>query len=303
MMLYLFLMTLFTISHDPKRFIHANLHNKKQPFYFFKIIGGFDVDIISHPYQVSLQKAGKHFCGGTLVSYWHVLTAAHCVYLMSLHPGKMVAVAGTNRYYEGGSAYEIIYADVHENSSTLEIENDIALLTLNDSIPLDDPKQGIIEWKSHRTEVGSECQVSGWGTRHDPGQLKNVEASTVLQATIVRLANTSLCLKNYASLGIRLPSKGHMCAGDPTGMRDACLGDSGGPLICDGKLAGVTSFGYGCALPRYPGIYMNVSFYSDWIKSAFNRSKHRIYSNNVSPIKQFTRTPLSLILLMVLLSI
>ena len=47
--------------------------------------------------------------------------------------------------------------------------------------------------------------------------------------------------------------------------------NSGGPLVCNsnGKavLTGVTSGGYGCAKPRYPGVYARVTHVLDWIKS------------------------------------
>lgn len=42
-------------------------------------------------------------------------------------------------------------------------------------------------------------------------------------------------------------------------------GDSGGPLICDGTLEGIVSWGIGCALPYYPGVYTRVRNYSRWI--------------------------------------
>lgn len=42
-------------------------------------------------------------------------------------------------------------------------------------------------------------------------------------------------------------------------------GDSGGPLVCNGNLTGVVSFGNECALPQYPGVHANVSFYRQWI--------------------------------------
>jgi secreted trypsin-like serine protease len=32
-------------------------------------------------------------------------------------------------------------------------------------------------------------------------------------------------------------------------------------------VAGITSFGYGCAIPGYAGIYTRVAFYSDWIRN------------------------------------
>jgi secreted trypsin-like serine protease len=52
---------------------------------------------------------------------------------------------------------------------------------------------------------------------------------------------------------------------------DTCLGDSGGPVMVDisGTLyvAGITSWGHGCADPDYPGMYAKVSAANDWINS------------------------------------
>ena len=63
-----------------------------------------------------------------------------------------------------------------------------------------------------------------------------------------------------------------ICAGYPgVGEKDACQGDSGGPFVCNdgGKavVAGVVSWGNGCALADYPGVYARTTYVLDWIKS------------------------------------
>ena len=50
------------------------------------------------------------------------------------------------------------------------------------------------------------------------------------------------------------------------GEKDACKGDSGGPLACNQKLCGVVSFGFRCAEPGYPGAYASVAALRNWIK-------------------------------------
>ena len=73
-----------------------------------------------------------------------------------------------------------------------------------------------------------------------------------------------------ASYGMHLPIlSSQICAGLMKGGVDACQGDSGGPLVCYSdnvwKLAGVVSYGFGCAAPGVPAVYTNVAAYDDWI--------------------------------------
>jgi secreted trypsin-like serine protease len=51
-----------------------------------------------------------------------------------------------------------------------------------------------------------------------------------------------------------------VCAGSPHG--DTCQFDSGGPLVVQGRLAGITSWAYGCAREGYPGVYTRVTAFT-----------------------------------------
>lgn len=49
--------------------------------------------------------------------------------------------------------------------------------------------------------------------------------------------------------------------------KDSCSGDSGGPLVDreSNKLVGVTSWGFDCGHPQYPGVYGRISRAQKWI--------------------------------------
>lgn len=54
-------------------------------------------------------------------------------------------------------------------------------------------------------------------------------------------------------------------------------GDSGGPMVSKQNSrwiqSGVVSFGIGCALPNFPGVYTRVSQYQTWINSQISTNQ------------------------------
>ncbi|KAM9530532.1 trypsin-1-like [Salvelinus alpinus] len=90
----------------------------------------------------------------------------------------------------------------------------------------------------------------------------------ILQEVDVPVVGNRQCNCNY---GVGSITENMICAGLSAGGKDSCQGDSGGPIVSkQGSRwiqSGVVSFGHGCALANFPGVYARVSQYQTWINS------------------------------------
>jgi trypsin len=102
--------------------------------------------------------------------------------------------------------------------------------------------------------------ISGWGSTNYS------YSSSQLRAVQVPIVDRNVCNRLYQSKAGLYVTEGEICAGYvKTGGKDACQGDSGGPLSIDGVQYGIVSMGLGCAESNAPGIYTDVSHFSNWI--------------------------------------
>ena len=110
--------------------------------------------------------------------------------------------------------------------------------------------------------TGQMCFVSGWGALTHGGSRPDI-----LQWVDVPMITNDQCSQSYNSYTF---TDTLICAGYPEGGKDACNGDSGSPLVCEnnGKavFVGSVSWGNGCALPNYPGVYARVATVLPWIQ-------------------------------------
>ncbi|MEX1363008.1 MAG: trypsin-like serine protease [Nannocystaceae bacterium] len=233
-----------------------------------RIVGGSSTDIEQVPYQVSLQTlGGQHFCGGSIIDDEWILTAAHCI--DGAPASALRVVAGFTRQTDSasqGQARSVAEIIAFPGYQTPERGRDIALLRLSSALDLSGPRARAIEIATPAdialTTAGTNALVSGWGTLSSGGGSPNT-----LQSVVVPLLSNAQADAAYAGISITSDQLGAGILG--VGGVDACQGDSGGPLVvasADGLLlAGVVSWGFGCADPRFPGMYARVSSFADWV--------------------------------------
>jgi secreted trypsin-like serine protease len=131
--------------------------------------------------------------------------------------------------------------------------DDVAVLTLAEPLPGETlPLVDANDTASYAP--GTEATVLGWGRTAE-----GANPSPALRQVQVPIETDAECARSVPEY-----RPGAMvCAGYPRGGKDACEGDSGGPMVVGGRLVGVVSYGRGCARPGQPGIYTRLAGYRD----------------------------------------
>lgn len=127
-----------------------------------RIVSGYETESLSiAPHQVSLRlKPNQHFCGGSIITNWWILSAAHCV--DGLTSEQIEAVVGTLLLDEGGDHYDIVKIIAHELYISTIIRNDIAMLKVAKEFPADAPYKRI-DLSESVIMGGVELRLTGWG--------------------------------------------------------------------------------------------------------------------------------------------
>lgn len=266
-----------------------------------KIVGGSPILVSDAPWQVSLVNYDDDYwpswyadndwdtlldytwwgCGGAILSPTWVVTAAHCFGELPVNAARFTDVlrVGSGLTWLLGDAFQGMNGSfftkvnsviIHPGYDPTTHENDVALLRLAVPLKLSDApgstRRAIglpIGFDSTAWPAfGTEAKITGWGvteTGYSTNRLRGASVDVLADPTD----------PDCGDYGVRYKPASMLCAGIALGGVDTCQGDSGGPLaINDGEdwfLAGITSWGDGCAEANFPGLYTRVTSYLGWI--------------------------------------
>ncbi len=231
-----------------------------------RIVGGEDASRLAYPWMVALLDASEsdvfqaQNCGGTLIRSDVVLTAAHCIEDVDISTLDVVIGAYNLLDVRPSERIDVVDVIIHPAYNTYTIDNDIALLKLAE--PSSRTPVALVDLATMGTvNVDTPLTTIGWGALDGSDYPR--------YPVILQQVDLPYVSSTYCQTLVHGVTDNMLCAGVLSGGKDACGGDSGGPLIYrygdDIYQVGIVSWGEGCAERNKPGVFTRLVNYVDWI--------------------------------------
>uniref|UniRef100_L7M9I4 Putative tick serine protease n=1 Tax=Rhipicephalus pulchellus TaxID=72859 RepID=L7M9I4_RHIPC len=233
------------------------------------IVNGTKVKDTQYPWVVYLDTyfpTIKLYCGGTIITKRHVLTAAHCLMNKAYVYVQKVIVSYGSVHRRHGTKVDATKMFIHKGFDYVNGVNDIALLEVKYPFPFGKAVAPICLPLAPSPIAYKDAIAAGWGSLYLGGRGKDF-----LRHTTSTIFPDTICARIYTRY-----VGGLQCCARKRG-KGICKGDSGGPLMIRTGVGryqqvGVTSYVYGICGGDYPDVYTLVSGHTNWLTRGVSSS-------------------------------
>lgn len=206
--------------------------------------GGVNVVDGTYPFFVGVFAQNFFLCGGIILNANHVLTAGTCLMYgdnILYFSNQITVTFGSNVITTNTARLNVFALYVHPQLNTFTVVNDIGVIRTAtnfdfpfQTLPLVAPAV-INDWIVADNFV---CQVVAWNL------VANVQTQQVI--TNHPIVNRDICNNLPVNLG-RI-NESMICAGLTNAGAGVCPQNLGGALVCNGRVHGILSSGFGCGV-------------------------------------------------------
>ncbi|XP_071053417.1 prostatic glandular kallikrein-6-like [Onthophagus taurus] len=227
-----------------------------------RIHNGFSVSPNGVPFQTLILSVNTRSdliqCGGVIYGKRTVLSAAHCFRNVSID--EISVFAGINNINEVKliNSFNVKKIKIHPNyTKPGSYSNDLAIVCLEKPLTFSDTVKSI-GLVNKEPVAESRASMYGWGKSKNKRGTLGIE---LLQANVT-LRSTEFCKRIYNM------DPSEICTFDPIMKTNACKGDSGSPLVQNGKLIGIGSFSNSQYCEgKSVSFFINIIQFRDFIKN------------------------------------